>query len=272
MAARRTRRTPLPAALPERPTPWYRSTIVKWAAGFLTALAVGVLIAVIEHRFVTDAPPQAAPTSPPAATASSGAPSPSGGASSPAGEVPLTVVVTASGHPCAGGWLIGKPPAEIPAPAVGGNDPTGWDGWATGAGAVRAGTQFVRLDLQGVGEAEVVIHDIRPVVAARSRPASGTLAKAACGGDKIYRYVNVDLDRSPPARSYELDEDWVDFVPPQERWPIKFPYGVSLKESESILVIGNTEQNDIRWRIEIDWTSRGGKALTSPTWPDSRSE
>ncbi|MFC7480375.1 hypothetical protein ACFQX7_10460 [Luedemannella flava] len=204
---------------------------------------------VIQHEFLDEDTPRVAATQPPATQASGVAPS------GPA--APLTVGITAGGSACFGGWLVGQAPGAIAAPSVGGADSAGWDQWARGVGGIPATAIFVRLDLQGLGEAEVMIHDIRPVVVARDAPVSGTLAKPQCGGDRYYRLMVADLDQTPPARTYELDEDLARSVPPQERRPIRFPYGVSLKESESILVIGTTNRHDVRWRIEIDWSSQG---------------
>ncbi|GAA4461472.1 hypothetical protein [Phytohabitans houttuyneae] len=252
MGAGRKRRVRT-AAQPAQP--WWRSGPAKWIGTTLTVVLTGVLVGVIgtwiDRRFISPAAPAADPGA--TAPASPGAAS----SGSPAEDAPFTVAVSAGGYACGGGWLIEQAPAALPKPRKEGATTPDWPAWAESASGLPAVTLFVTLTIQGTSDAEVILHQIRPVVVKRAPPPAGTHAQVGCGGDQVYRWLAVDLDTDPPTPKAEIEEDAIGYAAPQERRPIKFPYGVTLDDAESFLVIGKATRDDVYWQLEIKWAAQG---------------
>jgi hypothetical protein len=111
---------------------------------------------------------------------------------------------------------------------------------------VPADGMSVRLTVDSPGDQKVTLHDIRIVPVRKSTPATGTHAAFACGGGGVYRYMSVDLDSSPPKRTFEVAEDFSDSVPPYELKPIAFPYVVSATDPESFWIFARVSRFDYR--------------------------
>lgn len=168
--------------------------------------------------------------------------------------VPITVAAQGSANSCGLGWIIPAEPQSLkPAPTAGGDVSS----WANGLHGVPADGMSVRLTVDSPGHQKVTLHDIRIVPVRKSAPVTGTHAAFACGGEGAYRYMSVDLDRSPPKRTFEVAEESSDSVPPHELKPIALPYEVSATDPENFWIFARASRFDVQWVIEIDWAFQG---------------
>jgi hypothetical protein len=95
---------------------------------------------------------------------------------------------------------------------------------------------------------------IRFAVLERKPPIKGVSLSNQCGDETIARFAVVDLDREPPiiTESTSKEMGWGD-----ERWrtsPLKFPYEVTDKETETLLLIAKTDNCECYWKASISWT------------------
>ena len=134
-----------------------------------------------------------------------------------------------------------------------------WADWEPVSDGVRARTNKVLLTVQGVNSTQVVINDIRAVVQARREPVAGLALTRECGGEGAYRLLEVDLDEEPPS-AIPSETGYTEPPPGEPEWsitPIRFPYEVSVEDAETFAINGSTDDYDVDWVIEVDWTSAG---------------
>ncbi|GAA4727472.1 hypothetical protein GCM10023328_02120 [Modestobacter marinus] len=134
-----------------------------------------------------------------------------------------------------------------------------WPDWAPVSDGVRAKASTVLLTVQGVNSTQVVINDIRAVVQSRRQPVDGLALTRECGGEGAYRLLEVDLDQNPPTAT-AVETGYTTPPPGEPEWsitPIRFPYEVSVEDAETFAITGYTEEFDVDWVIEVDWTSAG---------------
>ncbi|WP_370467688.1 transcriptional regulator [Streptomyces capoamus] len=175
-----------------------------------------------------------------------------------AGTVPPATPLTwtADSHiwrlECDHDYVIAKPPQQVPPP------PTPQDAavWAASQGAVHGRTTNLRISVQGQGSAAVVLEALHVRMVNRTTPAArrGTAYSMyeGCGAVLIPRHFSVDLDAHRPlARSVPGNE------PDRPAPAIDFPYRVSLREPEVLLVSARTESCTCDWYLELDWSSQG---------------
>ena len=175
----------------------------------------------------------------------------------PSSDAPLTVAVREDTPVCGTDWVVPRPLAQIDMSiAPDRTSEIGWKDWPPGAGGVTASPSYVYLTVQGVGDAQVVITDLRVrVLDPRKPPLPGTSFSAQCGDTGVLRFLTADLDYDPPKIDSEYYES--EDTPPQERAPIAFPYEVSLSDAETFLIVATTEECDCSWAIELSWASQG---------------
>ncbi|MGV9315803.1 helix-turn-helix domain-containing protein [Streptomyces sp. NPDC003691] len=156
---------------------------------------------------------------------------------------------------CGHEYLVGRGPSAVPPPPVEADAPA----WAGALGAVHGGETRVRITVQGTGEQAVVLHSLQVRTAARREPPrTGNVYRMdqGCGGVLTPRAFEVDLDRRRPlARS----------VPGHgENGPIpavSFPYRVSVRDPEVLLVTAESARCDCDWYLELEWSSGGRRGV-----------
>ncbi len=221
------------------------------------SMALGALIVVALAGLTTSAagPPADGGESSPSArtTPNVSAPAARGGDTVPA-SAPLTW--TADSHlwqlECDHDYVIAKPPQEVPPPPT----PADAEVWATSQQAVHGRTTNLRISVQGRGSAAVVLEALHVRVVNRTTP--GVRRGIAysmyegCGAILIPRYFSVNLDAHRPlARSMPGND------PGRPVTAVDFPYQVSLREPEVLLVSARTESCTCDWYLDLDWSSQG---------------
>jgi hypothetical protein len=119
-------------------------------------------------------------------------------------------------------------------------------GWVTTFGAVAADHQMVALTVQGTGAQTVVLEALHVHVV--SSGTALTWNKYAmgdgCGGGVDTKSFDVTLDLSHPMANPIAGQR-------------NFPYKVSESDPEVFYVNGHTSGHDVRWYLELDWSSNG---------------
>ncbi|MFE1438115.1 helix-turn-helix domain-containing protein [Streptomyces sp. NPDC058739] len=195
-------------------------------------------------------------------TTSAAGPNPGGGEPSPSARTapepsaPAPLTWTANSHlwqlECDHDYVIDKPPGQVPPPPT----PQDAEVWAVSQGAVHGRTTNLRISVQGRGNAAVVLEALHVRVVGRTTPAApqGTAYSMyeGCGAVLIPRHFAVDLDaRRPLARSRPGND------PDRPAPAIDFPYRVSLREPEVLLLSAGTVSCTCDWFLELDWSSQG---------------
>ncbi|WP_439943647.1 helix-turn-helix domain-containing protein [Streptomyces sp. BBFR115] len=188
-------------------------------------------------------------SSAPPSRATSAAPpsplSPSGDAARPgagSGAAPLTVGTTPYywDLPCEQSFLVDRSPRNVLPP------PPQQDvvGWAASMEAVAADHQMVVLTVQGTGAQTVVLKGLHVrIVSSGPRLTWNKYAMGdGCGGGVDTKSFDVSLDLGNPlAQPIAGQRD--------------FPYKVSESDPEVFYVNGHTSGHDVRWYLELDWSS-----------------
>ncbi|MEU0677891.1 helix-turn-helix transcriptional regulator [Streptomyces sp. NPDC006172] len=200
------------------------------------------------------APPAPAPSTPATPTRSS----PREERPSAAAEVPPRVPLTWTADAqlwqseCAHEYVIDKPPRQVPPPPA----PTDAAVWAASQEAVHGRTTDLRISVQGRGSAAVVLEALRVRVIDRTTPAErrgiAYSTYEGCGAILIPRYFSVDLDAQRPLARPMPGND-----PDRPTPAIDFPYQVSLREPEVLLLSARTVSCTCDWYLELDWSSQG---------------
>ncbi|MGX1545732.1 helix-turn-helix domain-containing protein [Streptomyces adustus] len=175
----------------------------------------------------------------------------------PSTPAPLTWAVnshTPGLFGCGESYVVAKPPGQVPPP------PYTEDiaAWAASQRAVHGGTTGVRITLQGRSSAAVVLEALHVRVTSRATPASGRGSvyslSDGCGAAIVPRFFSVNLDAHQPlARSMPGDNNGVGRPIPA----IDFPYRVSLREPEVLVVSSRNESCTCDWYLDLDWSSQG---------------
>ncbi|TBL33405.1 hypothetical protein EYA84_17370 [Verrucosispora sp. SN26_14.1] len=175
---------------------------------------------------------------------------------SPDAQAPLTVAVQQSDEYCREGWIVPGGPDHIAEPSSSG-DYIDWPAWARQQGGIRVNRHEVMLTVQGNSQARVVIDRVRVVaLVPRRSPVRGTEVDILCGEPFEYRYLEANLDRSPPTVTSKTTGS-ISGEPDVRLDPAKFPYQVAIDEAESFIISAVVSKYDIDWRIELDWSSQG---------------
>ncbi|WP_037705461.1 helix-turn-helix domain-containing protein [Streptomyces scabiei] len=153
---------------------------------------------------------------------------------------------------CDHDYVIDKPPQQVPPPPL----PADAEAWAASLGAVHGRTTNLRISVQGRGSAAVVLEALHVRVAGRTTPAArrgiAYSTYEGCGAILIPRYFSVNLDAHRPlARSLPGND------PDRPAPAIGFPYKVSLREPEVLMLSASTESCTCDWYLELDWSSQG---------------
>ncbi|WP_327726163.1 hypothetical protein [Streptomyces europaeiscabiei] len=174
------------------------------------------------------------------------------------GTVPPTVPLTWTANSqlwrleCDHNYVIDKPPQQVPPPPI----PADAAVWAASLEAVHGRTTNLRISVQGRGSAAVVLEALHVRVAGRTTPAArrgiAYSTYGGCGAVLIPRHFSVNLDANRPlARSMPGND------PDRPAPAIDFPYKVSLREPEVLMLAASTESCTCDWYLELAWSSQG---------------
>jgi hypothetical protein len=174
----------------------------------------------------------------------------SGGDAAPV--APVTWTADSHAAECGLEYVIARPPRQIPPPPY----PQDAATWATSQRAVHGRSTDVRISVQGRGSAAVVLEALHVRVVNRATPASvrGNVYSTGtgCGAGITPRYFSVNLDAGRPVAHSMPGDNAGTPVP-----AINFPYRVSLREPEVLVVSALTETCTCDWYLELDWSSQG---------------
>lgn len=154
---------------------------------------------------------------------------------------------------CGEAYVVAKSPRQVPPPP----HPEDIAAWAASQRAVHGGPTDVRITVQGRGSAAVVLEALHVRVVNRAEPAAdrGVVYSLSdgCGAGIIPRFFSVNLDAYQPlARSMPGDDAAGTPIP-----AIDFPYRVSLREPEVLVVSSLNESCTCDWYLDLDWSSQG---------------
>ncbi|WP_164411043.1 helix-turn-helix domain-containing protein [Streptomyces salinarius] len=149
--------------------------------------------------------------------------------------------------PCDHAFLVDRSPENVPKPPP----QQGAVGWAAPLKAVSANRQEVVLTVQGTGQETVILQDLHVRVVS-SGPAldwNQYVMGNGCGGEVDTKSFDVSLDLGTPTAT-----------------PIggqrDFPYSVSESDAEVFHVTAHTGGQDVRWYLELEWSSGGRHGVT----------
>ncbi|MFF9489926.1 helix-turn-helix domain-containing protein [Streptomyces sp. NPDC014676] len=162
------------------------------------------------------------------------------------GGVPVTVQTTPYywDSPCEQSFLVDRSPQNMPPPP----SQQSAVGWVTPLGAVPADRQMVALTVQGTGEETVVVQGLHLRVASSGAPLEWKkyAAGVGCGGEVSTKSFDASLD---------LGDATVTPINGQRN----FPYSVTESDPEVFYVDAHTSGHDVRWYLELDWSSGSRK-------------
>nr|WP_262418390.1 transcriptional regulator [Streptomyces sp. SP2-10] len=175
-----------------------------------------------------------------------------------AGKVPppAPLTWTANSHlwrpECDHDYVIAKPPQQVPPPPA----PQDAAAWAGSLGAVHGRTTHLRITVQGRGSAAVILEALHVRVVNRTTPAArrgiAYSMYEGCGAILIPRHFSVNLDAHRPlARSVPGND------PDRADPAVDFPYQVSLREPEVLLLSARSDSCTCDWYVDLDWSSQG---------------
>ncbi|HEY9329525.1 MAG TPA: hypothetical protein VIS09_15030 [Streptomyces sp.] len=126
--------------------------------------------------------------------------------------------------------------------------------WAAQLGGVDAGKMLIELTLQGASQQAVVLKALHVRVvkqeAATDWPAYSM--GEGCGSGIVPQTFNIDLDDGQPVSRPVAGEDAGKVVAAKN-----FPYQVSSTDVEVFHLDAHTEDHDVTWYLELDWSSGG---------------
>lgn len=176
---------------------------------------------------------------------SSGGGRPGTGPSGAAQGTPVTARVRPFPYypnPCAQNFLIDREPGDMLQPPSEREAPT----WVRAMGGVQAAGGFVEVTLQGTGKDTVVLERVDVDVQRKSAPLKWNSYQSGngCGGPVGTKSFGVDLDAAQPTA-----------VPKSGQR--SFPYKVSESDPEVFYFEIDTENYDVQWSLNLQWSSGG---------------
>lgn len=166
--------------------------------------------------------------------------------------VPVTATLSAYNWdwPCGQYFLLDRDPQGMP-PVPDAAD-RARRSWAAQLGGVDGGKMLLELTLQGASQEAVVLKALHVRVvkqeAATDWPAYSM--GEGCGSGIMPQTFNIDLDDGQPVSRPVAGEDGGKVVPAKN-----FPYQVSSTDVEVFRLDAHTEDHDVTWYLELEWSS-----------------
>jgi hypothetical protein len=178
---------------------------------------------------------------------------------------PISVAVEPTGV-CGVAWVVPVRPSEVTYSEPVESSIKSWRDWPPAAKGSFGSPHNVLMTIQGRSEAQVVITDltIRMLKRGPLPPQATVLRAAGCGDIGAYRWLETDLDQSPPGRVAKYDSNKAEGdLADHELTPIKFPYEISLSDAESFVITASTKKCTCEWEIDVAWSSQGKTGVTT---------
>ncbi|MFI6966664.1 helix-turn-helix domain-containing protein [Streptomyces sp. NPDC050255] len=171
-----------------------------------------------------------------------------------AGTQAVPVAATLSAYnwdwPCGQYFLLDRDPKGMP--PVPDSADRARRSWAAQLGGVDAGKMLLELTLQGASQQAVVLKALHVRVvkqeAATDWPAYSM--GEGCGSGIVPQTFNIDLDDGQPVSRPVAGESGGKPVPAKN-----FPYQVSSTDVEVFRLDAHTEDHDVTWYLELEWSS-----------------
>ncbi|MER7726209.1 helix-turn-helix domain-containing protein [Streptomyces sp. NPDC096323] len=170
--------------------------------------------------------------------------------------VPVTSTISSYNWdwPCGQYYLLDRDPQGMPpVPDV---QDRARRNWSAQLGGVDAGKMLIELTMQGASQQAVVLTGLH-VRVVKQAPANDWPAYSmgeGCGGGIAPQTFDIDLDAGAPVSRPVAGEDGGRVVAAKN-----FPYQVSSTDVEVFHLNAHTEDHDVTWYLELDWSSGGRK-------------
>ncbi|MEO3842333.1 MULTISPECIES: hypothetical protein [unclassified Streptomyces] len=172
------------------------------------------------------------------------------GKDTPAVRTPLAWSVRSHvwSNGCDHRYLIDKSPDDVPPPPVAQDA----EAWASSQGAVHGGTTNIETAIEPRGDEPVTINavHVRKTSTGAPLPWSAFAMSSGCGGEVTQAAYRVDLDKPRPVLKPRQGGDST------HTWdPPALPFRVTDDEPLSLLIHADTEDYDVGWYLEVEWSS-----------------
>ncbi|MFF0727077.1 hypothetical protein [Streptomyces sp. NPDC004134] len=145
-------------------------------------------------------------------------------------------------------YLVDKSPDDVPPPPIAQDA----EAWASSQGAVHGGTTNIEAALEPRGDEPVTINavHVRKTSTGTPLPWSAFAMSSGCGGEVTQAAYRVDLDKPRPVLKPQQGGDST------HKWdPPALPFRVTDDDPLSLLIHAGTEDYDVRWYLEVEWSS-----------------
>lgn len=145
-------------------------------------------------------------------------------------------------------YVLDKSPADVPPPPMAQDA----EAWAGSQGAVHGGTTNIEALIEPRGDEQVTITavHVRKTATGTPLPWNAFAMSDGCGGEVTEAAYSADLDVPRPVLKPQQGGDST------QKWdPPALPYRVTPDDPLSLLIYANTEDYDVRWYLEVEWSS-----------------
>ncbi|MEO3764969.1 helix-turn-helix transcriptional regulator [Streptomyces sp. B5E4] len=173
-----------------------------------------------------------------------------GGRDTPAVQTPLAWSVRSHvwSNGCDHRYVIDKSPDDVPPPPMAQDA----EAWASSQGAVHGGTTNIEAALEPRGDEPVTVTavHVRKTATGTPLPWAAFAMSSGCGGEVTQAAYTVDLDKPRPVLKPKQGGDST------QKWdPPALPFRVTDDDPLSLLIHAGTEDYDVRWYLEVEWSS-----------------
>ncbi|WP_306334734.1 helix-turn-helix transcriptional regulator [Streptomyces sp. KL118A] len=141
---------------------------------------------------------------------------------------------------CQHSFLVNREPGAMPEPPADQDVPA----WVAELGAVSARRQHIEVTLQGAGKGDIVLHAMHVRVRSSGAPPAWNnfRIRTRCE-EKVYaKSFDVDLDEAAPRPTPMMGQR-------------DFPYRVSERDPQVLLITAGTKLHNVEWYLELEWSS-----------------
>jgi plasmid maintenance system antidote protein VapI len=145
-------------------------------------------------------------------------------------------------------YVLDKSPDDVPPPPMAQDA----EAWAGSQGAVHGGLTNIEAAIEPRGDEQVTITavHVRKTATGTPLPWNAFAMSDGCGGEVTEAAYSVDLDVPRPVLKPQQGADST------QKWdPPALPYRVTPDDPLSLLIHANTEDYDVRWYLEVEWSS-----------------
>lgn len=166
----------------------------------------------------------------------------------------ISLTVQSEGNACTP-YGTSKPATQISAPPRFNDMDADYAVWAQDNDLAELEWSKALITVKSTSEKPVSITGLDFVVTDRKPANLAAALGGQCGSETTARFAVVDLDQNPPQITESTSKvmQWGD--PSWRTSPLQFPYAVSDKETESLLLIAKTGACECRWKALLRWSN-----------------